>query len=163
HEKPAWYYLPGLALGMFPWTLLLVPLVPYLARQASRWARRRPAGLGFVVLALAWCLAFFSLSGCKRPGSILPPFPLPAPLLGTCLTRLSPRRCLRRAWLGGAAALAAGLLLVNHWYLPDYHRQFGLRGQVRRHFELARSLPVVCCPKRWDSVSFYLERDAACV
>ena len=46
HEKPGWFYLPGLVIGMLPWSLLLIPLVPYLWRPGRRWTRRRPrAGL----------------------------------------------------------------------------------------------------------------------
>jgi hypothetical protein len=45
--------------------------------------------------------------------------------------------------------------------LPGYARKFGMRGQVRRHLVMAaeRHVPVVCYPHRWDSVSFYLQRD----
>jgi 4-amino-4-deoxy-L-arabinose transferase-like glycosyltransferase len=51
HEKPAWFYLPGLALGMLPWSLLLIPLVVYLKKKSARWARRRPASLGLFVIS----------------------------------------------------------------------------------------------------------------
>src|ERR1043165_319919 len=34
HEKPMWFYAPSLALGMLPWTLLLIPMIPYLLRQS---------------------------------------------------------------------------------------------------------------------------------
>ncbi len=86
HEKPAWFYLPSLLLGMLPWTLLLVPLLPYLTRRSLRVGRRRPPALGLFVLAFAWCVLFFSLSGCKRPGYILPAFPLLALVLGVFVT-----------------------------------------------------------------------------
>ncbi len=44
--------------------------------------------------------------------------------------------------------------------LPKYNRRFALRGLVRRQADLARQsrVPVMCYPKRWDSVSFYLRR-----
>ena len=51
------------------------------------------------------------------------------------------------------------LWLGSCFLLPDYHRRFGLRGQVRRHADLAADLPLACYPKRWDSVSFYLNRN----
>ncbi|MSQ92969.1 MAG: glycosyltransferase [Gemmataceae bacterium] len=86
HEKPAWFYVPSLLLGMLPWTLLLVPLLPYLARRSQRMGKRRPAALGVFVLAFLWCVLFFSASGCKRPGYILPAFPLLALVLGTFVT-----------------------------------------------------------------------------
>jgi dolichol-phosphate mannosyltransferase len=109
HEKPAWYYLPSLLAGALPWTLLAVPLVPYLARRTRRAGRRRPAALGVFLLALGWCVLFFSLSGCKRPGYILPAFPLLALVLATFLTHGLPWR----RWLaahGGRVQAAGGQL-----------------------------------------------------
>ena len=86
HEKPAWFYVPSLLLGMLPWTLLLIQLVPYLLRKSRRAGQRRPAALGMFVLAFAWCVLFFSLSGCKRQGYILPALPLLALIVGTFVT-----------------------------------------------------------------------------
>src|SRR5207253_338054 len=75
HEEPFWFYLPTLLLGTLPWSLLLPPLVAFLGRRSVRTAARRPAALGFFLLAAVWCLVFFSLSGSKRPGYILPALP----------------------------------------------------------------------------------------
>lgn len=102
HEKPAWFYVPSLALGMLPWTLLLVPAIPYLWKKSLRAGRRRPAPLGAFVLAFAWCVVFFSLSGCKRQGYILPAFPLLALILGTFVTHGLPWRL----WMASAAHIA---------------------------------------------------------
>lgn len=104
HEKPAWFYLPGLLLGMLPWSLLLLPLLPYLLRQGPRIGRRRPAALGFFVIAFAWCVLFFSVSGCKRPAYVLPAFPLFALMLGTFLTY----GCPWRRWMQSAHAYPLG-------------------------------------------------------
>lgn len=43
---------------------------------------------------------------------------------------------------------------------PAYCRHYSLRGLVRRHAaEYGRStVPVICYPRHWDSVGFYLER-----
>lgn len=92
HQKPAWFYLPSLLLGMLPWTLLLLPALPYLGRKSMRAGMRRPAALGAFVLAFAWCVLFFSLSGCKRQGYILPAFPLLALIVGTFVTHGLPWR-----------------------------------------------------------------------
>ncbi|MBI2807542.1 MAG: glycosyltransferase [Planctomycetes bacterium] len=86
HEKPVWFFVPSLLLGMLPWSLLLAPMLGYLTRRSWRMSQRRPAGLGFLLLAFGWCVLFFSLSGCKRPGYILPAFPLLALALGTFVT-----------------------------------------------------------------------------
>jgi 4-amino-4-deoxy-L-arabinose transferase-like glycosyltransferase len=163
HEKPAWFYLPSLVLGMLPWAFLLVPLIPYLLRRSPRWARRRPAGLGFFLLASGWCLAFFSLSGCKRAAYILPALPTLALALGTYLARGLPWNArFKTLWAVSVGVTALGLLVASHALLPHYHRHFGLRGQVRRHADMARRMAVACYPRRWDSLSFYLGREVAC-
>jgi 4-amino-4-deoxy-L-arabinose transferase-like glycosyltransferase len=91
HEKPAWFYLPGLLAGLLPWTLLLPGFFRFLSRRTLRAARRRPAALGFFLLSSLLCLVFFSASGCKRPGYILPAMPPLALALGCYLDRLVPR------------------------------------------------------------------------
>jgi hypothetical protein len=91
HEKPAWFYLPGLIAGMLPWTLLLPGFFRFLSRRSLRAARRRPSALGFFLLASLLCLVFFSASGCKRPAYILPAMPPFALALGCYLNLLVPR------------------------------------------------------------------------
>ncbi len=102
HEKPAWFYVPSLLLGMLPWSLLLIPLVPYLLRKSRRATERRPAVLGVFVLAFVWCVLFFSLSGCKRQGYILPALPLFALIVGAFVTHGLPWQ----RWLEAAPRLA---------------------------------------------------------
>jgi dolichol-phosphate mannosyltransferase len=92
HGKPVWFHLPGLLLGMLPWTLLLPGLARFLARRSARAAARRPAALGFFLLASLWGLLFFSLAGSKRPVYILPAMPPLALALGCYLDVLLPRR-----------------------------------------------------------------------
>ncbi len=105
HEKPAWFYVPSLFLGALPWTLLMVPALPYLWTKSQRAGERRPAPLGAFILAFAWCVLFFSLSGCKRPAYILPAFPLLALILGTFVTHGLPwQRWVRTATLCAAPA-----------------------------------------------------------
>ncbi len=222
HAKPFWFYLPGLLTGTLPWSLLLLPLAGALVRRSPFTAAWRTPALGFFLLAALWCLLFFSLSGCKRAGYLLPALPPLALALGCLLAGTVPWHLLRpcrRLGVAHAAALLAVLLgvvgsvaavvtgvmsagecaaasgclalVLAAWawrgvnlpvplawglcaatmfvvlsvglyhVLPGYHRKFGLRGQVRRHLALvsAGRLPVVCYPHRWDSVSFYLQRD----
>ncbi len=87
---------------MLPWTLLLIPAVPYLWRKSLRAGQRRPPALGVFVLAFVWCVVFFSLSGCKRQGYILPAFPLLALVLGTFVTHGLPWRI----WMHAASRVA---------------------------------------------------------
>jgi 4-amino-4-deoxy-L-arabinose transferase-like glycosyltransferase len=85
--------------------------------------------------------------------------------------------CCAAGMVGGLGALARdrrpavswGLCLVVtfgvvlagfHQLLPSYARQYSLRGLVRRHATAAEQcLPVATYPRRWDSVSYYLQRD----
>jgi hypothetical protein len=167
-KRPA-YILPAfptlaLVLGTyasraFPWRYWLArvrprlcPRLSWLCHSLGTWATIASVQMGLVAGWLAvvgrlwtWPAAL----ACTLAGD------------GLCLLLLV-RGQPRRAWASWVlcALTTAGVLLVTfHALLPDYHRKFGLRGQVRRHRELAREMPVACYPKRWDSVSFYLQRD----
>jgi 4-amino-4-deoxy-L-arabinose transferase-like glycosyltransferase len=227
HAEPVWFYVPGLLLGMLPWSLLLYPLMKFLSCRSGALAARRPAAIGFFLLAALWCLAFYSLAGCKRAGYVLPAMPPLALALGWALakllvtkrrlllnvfnprqrTLLAHRACLLvvaagglgslaavivgidepasglalaaaaaaafatlwwrgparkpvTAWAGCAALTLAVLLVAIHDVFPGYARRFSLRKQVRPIAPLAADAgrPVACYPRRWDSVSFYLQR-----
>jgi 4-amino-4-deoxy-L-arabinose transferase-like glycosyltransferase len=155
HEEPAWFFLPSLLLGTLPWSLLLIPL----GRRLLGRAGGAPASLGFCLLALGWCVIFFSLSGCKRVGYIVPALPLLALCLGFSLNEwLAKPRWLRPKFFAAMATTVFVVLFVGvQVWLPGYHRRFALRGQVRRHLMLENE--AFCYPKRWDSVTFYLQRD----
>jgi len=228
HEEPAWYFVPRLLLGMLPWTLLLPGFVRLLTRHSRRAAARRPAALGFVLLAFGWALLLFSASGCKRATYILPAMPPLALALGCYLDIVVAPGLTARAGsalarhgaafacratqvvlaaglVGSLAAAGAGLLrwpaalllaasatgalllasrpewrarpraawglclaatfallfTAVHSLLPNYARKFSLRGVVRPVAESAEeeTLPVACYPRRWNAVSFYLQRD----
>jgi 4-amino-4-deoxy-L-arabinose transferase-like glycosyltransferase len=107
HQEPAWFFLPSLLLGMLPWTLLLPGLIHFLTRRSVRTAARRPAALGFFLLAFLWALLFFSAAGCKRAVYILPAMPPLALALGCYLDAVLPRR-------GSSNALA----VVWRWRSP---------------------------------------------
>jgi 4-amino-4-deoxy-L-arabinose transferase-like glycosyltransferase len=87
HPQPFWFYLPitlGLAL---PWTFFLLG---GLAGAAGVNARAEDAASKLRVLALAWLLVpllFFSASGSKLPGYVLPAIPGAALLAGDGLHR----------------------------------------------------------------------------
>jgi 4-amino-4-deoxy-L-arabinose transferase-like glycosyltransferase len=156
HARPPWFYLPGLLGGLLPWALLAPP--------AWLWLRRRPPqqALGFFLSAGLWCFVFFSASGCKRPMYILPALPPLALALGCCLDAALPRiiRAPVRVACAACGLAAFGLMLVGVWLLlPAHHRAYALREQVRRGADAGPDLPVLCYPRRWDSVSFYLGRD----
>ena len=87
HPQPFYFYLPvmlGLAL---PWTFFLFG---GLAGAAGANARAEDAASKLRVLALAWLavpVLFFSASGSKLPGYVLPAVPAAALLAGDCLHR----------------------------------------------------------------------------
>jgi dolichol-phosphate mannosyltransferase len=115
HQEPAWFYLPGLLLGMLPGALLLPGLLRFLGRRSGRAAARRPAALGLFLLAALWCLFFFSAAGCKRAPYILPAMPPLALALGCYLdARLAraPGIALRRYGSRLAYRATALVLLV---------------------------------------------------
>src|SRR5262249_51405284 len=112
HAEPVWYFVPGLLLGLLPWTLLLPGLVRFLARRPARSGARRPPALGFCLLAFVSAFAFFSASGCKRPAYILPALPPLALSLGCYLDAVLARGALLRrgsrlAFPAAAVSLAA--------------------------------------------------------
>ncbi|HWS86946.1 MAG TPA: glycosyltransferase family 39 protein [Pyrinomonadaceae bacterium] len=119
HPQPFWFYLPvtlGLAL---PWTAFLVSGI---AGAAGVNARAEDAASKLRVLALAWLLVpvlFFSASGSKLPGYVLPALPGAALLAGDGLHRylrgVGGTLAMRLTGLLALLAFAAGVaFLVFH-------------------------------------------------
>jgi len=104
--EPWWYFIPVLAGGLLPWTLL--------APRALALGARRRIGSSFQPARVLWLWAvvifvFFSASSSKLASYILPVFPALAVLLSLALARVS-TRALRWALAPvavGALALAA--------------------------------------------------------
>jgi 4-amino-4-deoxy-L-arabinose transferase-like glycosyltransferase len=124
HHQPAWYYLAVLILGLMPWTILALRAL-YDATQTSiaEWRVRSKrfrylghfrAGDAFPEFLLLWAIvpiAFFSLSGSKLPGYILPSIPPITILTGDYLYRI--RRNGLKPWiLYTHATLCAILVFV---------------------------------------------------
>jgi hypothetical protein len=67
----------------------------------------------------------------------------------------------RASWLQCGGTTFCVLLLGLYLLLPGYARRFSMRGQVQPFALTCRdaSLQVVCYPRGWDSVNFYLERE----
>jgi 4-amino-4-deoxy-L-arabinose transferase-like glycosyltransferase len=65
------------------------------------------------------------------------------------------------AWSVCGSATFTVLFLSLQLVLPSYAGRFSLRVQIRPYARLCQDpkIPVVCYPRRWDSVSFYLRRD----
>ena len=124
HHQPPWYYLMVLTLGLMPWTVLaLRALVDAIKTSIAEWRVRGKrirylghsrAGDAFPEFLVLWALLpilFFSLSGSKLPGYILPSIPPLTILTGDYLYRT--RRTGLKPWLLYThAALCAILVFV---------------------------------------------------
>jgi 4-amino-4-deoxy-L-arabinose transferase-like glycosyltransferase len=160
HQEPFWFYLPELLAGVLPGAILIAGIGFAAWRKGIRgsWSVEH----GFFLVAFAWCVGFFSLAGCKRPGYILPAMPLlalaAAKYVDELWLALGSRRSSTSWLLGGAV----GVVLVGGAFfliLPKHAGRFSMRGQVQPLARRVDSVPVVCYPRRWDSVSYYLGRE----
>jgi 4-amino-4-deoxy-L-arabinose transferase-like glycosyltransferase len=160
HQEPFWFYVPELLVGILPGAIPIAGIGFAAWRKGIRggWS----AELGFFLLACAWCVGFFSVAGCKRPGYILPAMPLLALAAAKYVDALW---LAQGSWRSSASWLLGGavcVVLVGGAFfmiLPKHAGRFSMRGQVQPLARCVDSLPVVCYPRRWDSVSYYLERD----
>lgn len=158
HEQPFWYYVPLLFLGMLPWSLLVPGLLRHLIRRPDV---ARPRALGFFLLAGLWGLLFFSASGCKRPSYLLPIMPPLALALG-CFVDAACAAGRQRFghWCMAAVMTFVLLLGAAQFLLPSYAERFSLREQlVPQAAACDETTPVLCYPRGWDAVPFYLQRD----
>lgn len=103
HHQPLWFYLEILPLLLLPWTPFLLLAMAQTRRQLS--AATPQARL--LIYAWAWTLApiaFFSLSGSKLPGYILPALPGACVVIGLVLPRWA-QSVGRRRFAGALGAL----------------------------------------------------------
>ena len=131
HHQPFYFYLVVLVLGMMPWTALaLRALIDGLQISMAEWkVRHKPqryighvrAGDAFPEFLVLWALfpiVFFSFSGSKLPGYILPSIPPLAILTGDYLFRI--RREGLPNWLLNSHAIATGFLTFVLLLCPQY-------------------------------------------
>jgi 4-amino-4-deoxy-L-arabinose transferase-like glycosyltransferase len=124
HHQPVWYYVAVLIIGLMPWTVIAIrALVDSIAVSIAEWkVRHNPkrylghtrAGDAFPEFLVLWALfpiVFFSFSGSKLPGYILPSIPPLTILTGDYLNRMRHRGL--PGWLQwGHAATTAVLVFV---------------------------------------------------
>jgi 4-amino-4-deoxy-L-arabinose transferase-like glycosyltransferase len=124
HHQPFWFYLAVLVIGLMPWTVIAIrALVDSIDVSIAEWkVRHNPkrylghsrAGDAFPEFLVLWTLfpiVFFSFSGSKLPGYILPSIPPIAILAADYLNRI--RRCGLPRWLlWSHAAICAILVFV---------------------------------------------------
>jgi 4-amino-4-deoxy-L-arabinose transferase-like glycosyltransferase len=114
HTQPFYFYLPVMSLLALPWTGFLVAALARL----KNWNWRGPTALDKLrVFSLAWLVvpvAFFSLSGSKLPGYVLPALPGAALLAGerlACFLRGEGEAWRMRATGALLILFAVGLLI----------------------------------------------------
>jgi 4-amino-4-deoxy-L-arabinose transferase-like glycosyltransferase len=119
HPQPIYFYPVIILMLALPWTVhLIVALV-----KARKWQWRGEDNLSIVrVFALAWLLlpiVFFSFSGSKLPGYILPALPAVALLAADRLTLTQKRWPLVIA----GATIALVIIVVNFFAAPFARRE----------------------------------------
>ncbi len=131
HHQPVYYYLIVLVIGMIPWTVLgLRALVDAVQISFAEWkVRRQPvrylghsrAGDAFPEFLVLWTLLpilFFSFSGSKLPGYILPSIPPLTILTGDYLYRS--RRSGLQPWLLWSHATLCGMMVFVLTLAPQH-------------------------------------------
>ncbi|MDQ2926391.1 MAG: glycosyltransferase family 39 protein [Acidobacteriota bacterium] len=131
HHQPIYYYVVVLVLGLLPWTALSFrALVDAVAISIAEWkVRHKPqrylghtrAGDGFPEFLVLWAvfpIVFFSLSGSKLPGYILPSIPPITILTGDYIHRI--HRAGISKWLLIMHAAVSGILTFVLLLAPQY-------------------------------------------
>ena len=131
HHQPIYFYLVVLILGLMPWTAIAFrALVDAIQISIAEWkVRHNPqrylghtrAGDAFPEFLVLWALfpiVFFSFSGSKLPGYILPSIPPLAILTGDYLFRI--RRAGMPSWLLYLHAGLTGFVTFVLLLCPQY-------------------------------------------
>lgn len=134
HHQPVWYYLAVVLVGLMPWTVIAIrALVDSIQVSIAEWkVRHNPqrylghsrAGDAFPEFLVLWALlpiVFFSFSGSKLPGYVLPSIPPITILTADYLNRI--RRDGLPAWLLWSHS-ALCVLLVFVLVLAPQHMKY---------------------------------------
>jgi len=131
HHQPVYYYFPVLLIGLMPWTVLAAAaFVDAVKNAATEWRFRRNvnryiwlprAGDAFPEFLVVWAifpLIFFSFSGSKLPGYVLPSIPAITILTGDYLNRMRSRGLPH--WLMATHGLFVGGVTTCVLLLPRF-------------------------------------------
>jgi 4-amino-4-deoxy-L-arabinose transferase-like glycosyltransferase len=131
HHQPFWYYIGVLLLALMPWTVIGIrSLVDAIQVSIAEWkVRHNPqrylghtrAGDAFPEFLVLWALfpiLFFSFSGSKLPGYILPSIPPLTILAADYLNRMRP--CGLPKWLIWAHSAACSILVFVLVLAPQH-------------------------------------------
>ena len=156
HPQPIYFYPAIILLLALPWTPFLIAALV----KARRWVWLKNDGnesLSIVrVFALAWLampIVFFSFSGSKLPGYILPALPAAALLIADWIAARNGRLIPHVAIFAGTLLL---VLIALHWAAP----KFAARESVRDLLRLADArgygnVPVIAQRSDDRSAQFY--------
>jgi 4-amino-4-deoxy-L-arabinose transferase-like glycosyltransferase len=153
HPQPIWFYPAIILLLALPWTPLLIAALV----KARSWVWRGNDDLSILrVFALAWLalpIVFFSFSGSKLPGYILPALPAAALLVADWIAARNGRLM---PYLGIFIATLLMVVVVLHWVAPKY----AARESVRDLLNLAdahgfANVPVIAQRSDDRSAQFY--------
>ena len=156
HPQPIYFYPAIILLLALPWTPFLIAALV----KARRWVWLKNDGsdsLSIVrVFALAWLvmpIVFFSFSGSKLPGYILPALPAAALLIADWIAARNGRLIPHVAIFAGTLLL---VLIALHWVAP----KFAARESVRDLLRLADArgygnVPVIAQRSDDRSAQFY--------
>ncbi|KWR75582.1 glycosyltransferase family 39 protein [Cupriavidus sp. IDO] len=111
-KGPLWYFIPLLVGGFLPWLGLFPRMWQVVRERAGVDNDNAARPFQPAMLAAIWAIAifvFFSLSGSKLPGYIVPIFPALAILAGVALEHID-ERSWRRQLMAGLAIGVIGLL-----------------------------------------------------
>jgi len=158
HVRPMWFYVPILMYGLLPIALLAWPIARFLTTTSEPAASQRCPGMGYLLLAGLWCVAFFSLAGSKLPTYIMPAFPPLCLALGCFIARTDWHRS---RWAIGMIAAAWLLQASATLYLvPTYAEYRSPMSDLEFMRERCGDpeVRVLCFPRNVDSVAFYVGR-----
>ena len=165
HHQPFWYYLAILFIALMPWTVLGIrALYDGVDVSIAEWsARRKPlrylghsrAGDAFPEFLVLWAvfpILFFSFSGSKLPGYILPSIPPLTILIGDYLSRIRQRGM--PSWLLWSHAACCALLVFVLVLAPQHMKYDTLVPSrpwlvIASLAALATMLVVVAVVRRW--------------
>lgn len=131
HPQPFYFFFAIIIMGIFPWSLYLISGVAHTVKHwaITGWSLRSDKLGLFLMLWVLVPTVFFSISGSKLPGYILPVFPALALLVGRELYKWwdseIPRRLnvllVSTALMTGAVGIFFGLWAPNYFGIRTYN------------------------------------------
>lgn len=125
HRQPFWYYLPVLLIALLPWTVYVVAGIVSairepVARVSDPGTTETPDALRlFLLIWIAVPVVFFSFSGSKLPGYILPCLPACSMLVAEYLWQRSRAEQSPRLIVAVLHSAVGGLLLAVALLAPS--------------------------------------------